>query len=761
MIRASLLLPATANPTHDGSTATAFANGRALLPAPAAASASVVACVDASAVPRATLLQKLDAGVSGGGCWEGKKVRGGGRVGQVAWISGGSLAFRKVTGSGIIGMIDPTAANNWLKSRGFKLGERGALSGEDARTSSRESWRFDITSGGSRGRSSVTVTCSAGGSPSLVAPPDTSYSPRQISILFAAGGTGGHVYPAIAIADAVRFREPTAEINFIGTRERREWTAVPRAGYRIHPIPAVSIRRPLLTTLSNLLVPFRFLRAFCLCLLLIWRLRPNVVVGTGGYVSAPTCLAAAICRIPLVLQEQNAFAGIANRLLGRFASVVFVAFAVAQRFFPTRRCHVVGNPTRAVLRSAREMLEEKREAAINYFFPRVAADDAAVAEGGVVGSAGQRAEVVLVLGGSLGAQPINTAVAGARQRVLDGSGEGRAGGGGGDIAGGSTACGGDESSSHRRTSPRLPLAVRSLLLPPSLSSPASLSLFSRVPLSLLPRPSLSSPTSLSLFSRVNLSLLPRQCLSSPASISLFSRVNLSLLPRPSLSSPTSLSLFSRVPLSLLQRPSLSSPTSLSLFSRVPRSLQPWPHFRREISKKPLSCYAVSFQTCLAPQPHFLLSLASASECLSIPPFPSLHPLTFPSVPSPPSFHAPPPFPHRPHDLSSTPYPMVGRGRFEERMDLAYAAADVVVARADAVTCAELLIPSPHVAEDHQTVNARAMVQAGAAVMLPQDQLSPDTLLSAVTSLLVDGARREKMNECAGAAATADAADVMA
>ncbi|CAI5486591.1 unnamed protein product [Closterium sp. Naga37s-1] len=112
---------------------------------------------------------------------------------------------------------------------------------------------------------------------------------------------------------------------------------------------------------------------------------------------------------------------------------------------------------------------------------------------------------------------------------------------------------------------------------------------------------------------------------------------------------------------------------------------------------------------------------------------------------------------------------VARALFVERMDFAYAPADVVVARAGAVTCSELLttptpcilIPSPHVAEDHQTVNARAMVQAGAAVMLPQDQLSPDTLLSAVTSLLADGARREKMEECAGAAASADAADVMA
>ncbi|CAI7914067.1 unnamed protein product [Closterium sp. NIES-54] len=596
MIRASLLLPACANPTHGGSTATAFAHRRALLPAPAAASASAVASSNASAVPRATLRRRPDAGVSGGGCCGDRRVRGGGRGGVIAPITRGSSAFGRAMGSSRSGKIDSAAPGNCLQSGIFKQDERGAFSGEGASTSSRESWRFNNSNGGSRGHSSVTVTCSAGGSPAIVAPPDTSDSPRQISILFAAGGTGGHVYPAIAIADAVRSRDPTAEINFVGTKERMEWTAVPHAGYPIHPIPAVSIRRPLLTTLSNLLVPFRFLRAFCVCLLLIWRLKPDVVIGTGGYVSAPTCLAAAICRIPLVLQEQNAFAGIANRLLGRFASVVFVAFAVAQRFFPTRRCHVAGNPTRAVLRSVRELRDEKREEAIGYFFPHAAPATAACADGvaagaaatgtaggtaggaaaGAVGGAWRRAQVVLVLGGSLGAQPINTAVAGSLQRLLDGSG--------------GVECGAEGLDGVH-----------------------------------------------------------------------------------------------------------NGGEVLVIWQAGARHVE-------EMRARPLASH-----------------------------------------------------------------PRVSLLPFVDRMELAYAAADVVVARAGAVTCSELLatatpcilIPSPHVAEDHQTVNAHAMVQAGAAVMLPQDQLSPDTLLSAVTSLLADEARREKMKECAAAAATADAADVMA
>ncbi|GJP37677.1 hypothetical protein CLOM_g22111 [Closterium sp. NIES-68] len=576
MIRASALLPSRGNPTH-GSTATAFPRMRALLPAPASTSAS--------AAPRTTLLRGLDAGLRGSGSCAGGR-QGGGRRGVLARISGPSSEFVRARGNGS-GSIDSAAAAGdcWLRGVGVTWGERGAFSGSAASTSPSDSrQRFYNTNGGSGRYSSVTVTCSAGGSPSLVAPAATSDSPSRVSILFAAGGTGGHVYPAVAVADAVRSRDPTAEINFVGTRERMEWTAVPRAGYPIHPIPAVCIRRPLLASLTNLLLPIRFLHALFLCVLLISRLKPDVVVGTGGYVSAPTCLAAVICRVPLVLQEQNAHAGIANRLLGRFATVVFVAFAVAQRFFPTRRCHVAGNPTRAVLRAVREGGEAKRDEAIKYFFPRAAA--AAVP--------GRRAQVVLVLGGSLGAEPVNRAVAGALQRLLDGRSSVECGGEGLDGAqdGGERGKGSEGREGGERGGQ----------------------------------------------------------------------------------------------------------------SEVHVIWQAGARHVEEMRALPLASH-----------------------------------------------------------------PRVSLMPFIDRMELAYAAADVVVARAGAVTCSELLatatpcilVPSPHVAEDHQTVNARAMVGAGAAVMLPQTQLSPDTLLSAVTSLLGDDTRQETMRERAEAAATADAADVMA
>ena len=212
-------------------------------------------------------------------------------------------------------------------------------------------------------------------------------------ILFAAGGTGGHVYPALAIADEVRKLNPTAVIEFVGSRERMEWDVVPQSGYAISPIPAVAIRRPF-WSMANVLLPARLLRCLWVCWSVVRRVRPNVVVGTGGYVAGPLCLMAALSGVAVAIQEQNAYAGLSNRILGRIATVVFVAFAAATAYFPYRKCVLIGNPTRRVLQQPVD-----RIAALRSFFdvPEVSVD------GDV--------EVVAVMGGSLGARLINEAVA--------------------------------------------------------------------------------------------------------------------------------------------------------------------------------------------------------------------------------------------------------------------------------------------------------------------------------------------------------------
>lgn len=212
--------------------------------------------------------------------------------------------------------------------------------------------------------------------------PVTAASPR---LLFACGGTGGHVYPAIAIADAVRALAPAAVIAFAGTRERMEAQAVAKAGYAFHPITARGFQRGLSrdALARNLTLPYKLCRGLLESLRLIRDFDPGAVVATGGYAAGPVGLAAALRHRPLVLQEQNAYAGVTNRLLARFATRVFIAFEAARSAFPREKTLLAGNPVRAELTAA-----DPAEARAHF---GLEAD-------GVV---------LLVTGGSLGAGPIN------------------------------------------------------------------------------------------------------------------------------------------------------------------------------------------------------------------------------------------------------------------------------------------------------------------------------------------------------------------
>jgi UDP-N-acetylglucosamine--N-acetylmuramyl-(pentapeptide) pyrophosphoryl-undecaprenol N-acetylglucosamine transferase len=209
----------------------------------------------------------------------------------------------------------------------------------------------------------------------------------------AGGGTGGHVYPAIAIADAIRRTEPESVVAFAGTTDRMEWDAVPKAGYPIHPIAAAGIRRSL--SLGNLRVPLTMARGLAQSWHLVGDFDADAVVGTGGYVSGPVGLAAAMRRRALVVQEQNARPGVTNRILGRMADRIHVAFDEAESAFPPGRTRVSGNPIRRGLAAMGR--DEARE---RYGIP---AD----------------ARVLLVLGGSLGSQAINEAVARHVGRLLE------------------------------------------------------------------------------------------------------------------------------------------------------------------------------------------------------------------------------------------------------------------------------------------------------------------------------------------------------
>lgn len=200
----------------------------------------------------------------------------------------------------------------------------------------------------------------------------------------AGGGTGGHVYPAIAIADAIRALEPDAAIEFAGTQDHIEWEAVPKAGYAIHPITVTGFYREL--SMRTLKFPFKLFKGFRQSWSLVDDFDADIAVGTGGYVSGPVLYAASLRGRPIVVQEQNAYAGVTNRMLAKRATQIHLAFPEAKQAFPADKCHLSGNPTRKIL-------QDVDRVAARAFFE--------LPDG---------ASMLFVFGGSLGSQAINEAM---------------------------------------------------------------------------------------------------------------------------------------------------------------------------------------------------------------------------------------------------------------------------------------------------------------------------------------------------------------
>lgn len=211
------------------------------------------------------------------------------------------------------------------------------------------------------------------------------------SVLIAAGGTGGHVYPAIAIADALREAYAGVEILFVGTRNHMEWHAVPEAGYDIVNVWISGFHRR--WTLKNLMLPVKLSVSIIQSFGIIGEFKPDVVISCGGYVAGPVGWVAAKRGVPLVIQEQNSFPGVTNRLLGKHAETVFTAFEEAARFFPEGKTILAGNPTRTDLTQA----DPSQAYSAFRFSPEK--------------------PVLLVLGGSGGARAINEAMAAQIDRL--------------------------------------------------------------------------------------------------------------------------------------------------------------------------------------------------------------------------------------------------------------------------------------------------------------------------------------------------------
>lgn len=216
----------------------------------------------------------------------------------------------------------------------------------------------------------------------------------MLRIIVSGGGTGGHIFPAVSIANAIKALRPDAEILFVGANGRMEMERVPQAGYKIVGLPVRGLIRPLWSP-KNIGVMMDFLKSRTMVKKVIRDFNPQAVVGVGGYASSPTLNAAHSMGIPCIVQEQNSYAGVTNKSLAKKAEKICVAYDGMERFFPKERIVMTGNPVRQALLECEYTKEEARKAF--------------VLEDGCKLDA--KRPTVLVIGGSLGARTVNDSIA--------------------------------------------------------------------------------------------------------------------------------------------------------------------------------------------------------------------------------------------------------------------------------------------------------------------------------------------------------------
>jgi UDP-N-acetylglucosamine--N-acetylmuramyl-(pentapeptide) pyrophosphoryl-undecaprenol N-acetylglucosamine transferase len=216
----------------------------------------------------------------------------------------------------------------------------------------------------------------------------------KLKFILSGGGTGGHIYPAIAIANELKRRYPDAEILFVGAKDKMEMQKVPQAGYPIKGLWIAGIQRKL--TLQNALFPFKLLSSLWESRKILKSFKPDVVIGTGGFASGPLLNVANSLNIPTLIQEQNSYPGITNKLLSKKAAKICVAYENLERFFPKEKMILTGNPVRQDLID----VSSKREEAIAFF------------------KLDPKKKTLLILGGSLGARRINQLIEKELQGIL-------------------------------------------------------------------------------------------------------------------------------------------------------------------------------------------------------------------------------------------------------------------------------------------------------------------------------------------------------
>ncbi len=214
-------------------------------------------------------------------------------------------------------------------------------------------------------------------------------------LIISGGGTGGHVFPALAIANEFKDRYPDANILFVGAQGKMEMTRIPEAGYKIVGLWISGLQRKL--SLSNLLFPIKLIVSYFKAASIVRKYKPHAVIGTGGYASGPMMLASTGNNIPSLIQEQNSYAGLTNKQLANRVQRVCVAYPGMDKYFPIQKIMFTGNPVRKDIIN----LDTKRDKALGHF----------------AFSANER--TLLILGGSLGARTINESILAGIDKLID------------------------------------------------------------------------------------------------------------------------------------------------------------------------------------------------------------------------------------------------------------------------------------------------------------------------------------------------------
>lgn len=209
---------------------------------------------------------------------------------------------------------------------------------------------------------------------------------HKLKVIISGGGTGGHIFPALAIADEIKKMVPQAGFLFVGAKGKMEMEKVPAAGYEIIGLPIAGLQRNL--SLKNLSFPFKLISSWLKARKIIKEFKPDVAIGVGGYASGPLLFTATLKKIPCLIQEQNSFAGITNRILGKKVDRICVAFEGMEKFFPKEKIVLTGNPVREEVVKT----HGKKDGALNFF------------------ELDPNKKTLLIIGGSLGSWAINEAI---------------------------------------------------------------------------------------------------------------------------------------------------------------------------------------------------------------------------------------------------------------------------------------------------------------------------------------------------------------